>query len=151
MGQVVLNSPKGRGKVALDFLRGDALPQLIKDLNNGVLDKLEVVRTKNHPEHREMVMLSKAEYDNLLAAYAGPALTTHLMEKTDDFCIPNLMELADLLLGRRQTKGASGGVRSVQVEGTNGNDYLVVFVKNTSNSGVVSAVLLNPDYYDLIK
>ena len=93
----------------VDSLKGNALPQRIKELVSGKLNHLTLVRNKgfkydNHigGGHKEAVLISKGIYDALEAGAISPAPVAHMIIKTDDFCIPNIYDLLDIINGREQ-------------------------------------------------
>jgi len=93
-----------RTEVSIDELRGDSLPQKIKLLVNGDELAFRLKRTVNALD-AEAALISKARYDALIAGAITPAPESHMLRRTDDFCIPNLTDLIDIVLGREQAEG----------------------------------------------
>ena len=90
----------GSNIIAIDDLRGDQFMQKARNLTNGIFTEYLIKRTINADKY-EGVLLSKSQYDALIAAAAlAPAEDKHVV--SDDFVIQNLMDVFDILNGRQQ-------------------------------------------------
>lgn len=96
----------------LEYLKGNAIPQIIRELVSGSLPSLTIIRTKQFLEdtvargnNSLCVFLSKAQYDSLVSGAITPAPATSMINYTDDYCIPNMWDIINLINGTPEVPG----------------------------------------------
>lgn len=134
MGTITFNSPyyPGENRIVIDDLRGDALMQRISDLIDGNATSYTIRRSINSTTDIG-VLLSYSRYQSLIAATAtgDAAPSCALEDRTDDFVIPNLNMLFDVIDGNAQQSPAS--IYRGSVEGSH--------VVRTSSSATITGSL----------
>lgn len=118
MGTINLTSPfyPGQNRIVIDDLRGDALMQRITDLIDGDATEYVITRSINNTANVG-VLISYSRFVSMNALATGDKAPAYTLEdKTDDFVIPNLNMVFDVVNGNAQQSPA--GQYRGRVEGS---------------------------------
>lgn len=110
MSTITFSSPyyPGENRIVIDDLRGDALMQRISDLIDGNATAYTIRRTINaSSDIGVLVSYSRFQALNTAALTGDKAPAYALEDKTDDFVIPNLNMIFDVIDGNAQQSPAS--------------------------------------------
>jgi len=110
MSTITFSSPyyPGENRIVIDDLRGDALMQRISDLIDGNATSYTIRRTINSStDLGVLISYSRFQALNTAALTGDKAPAYNLEDKTDDFVIPNLNMLFDVIDGNAQQSPAS--------------------------------------------
>lgn len=123
---------KRRTKQPVAFLVYESLPQILRELNDGVYDHLDFARSQNSAV--KAVLISKDFYDDLIINATGPTPAFSLsLERTDDFVEMNAIKIFDVL-----------------AVAADSNDFSAIAIRTTANSLETVAMMLDESYYQAL-